>query len=365
MMYAGWVLLLFGLVRLIISCVNWASRPYLPAAAGGGHTPSVSILIPARNEEKNIGLLLADLVAAAYRPLEIIVYDDLSEDRTREVVADFARRYGYIRLMEGVTPEAGWLGKNFACHRLALAARGERLLFLDADVRVGEQLTDKLLSYMDRYRLSLLSVFPTQLMPSPGSRLAVPLMNWILLSLLPLPLVRLSGRPSLCAANGQCMLFDGEIYRKTEPHRWSRDNPVEDIAIAEEYKRRRLKIAVLLGNGDISCRMYDTLQDSIRGFSKNVFRFFGNSRVWTVLFAAATTIAPFYLFIWNGWAAGLLYLFIILVTRIIISVMSGQPAAGNLLLLVPQQFIFCRIVVSAFIHLKTKNLTWKGRNIFS
>lgn len=275
MIYIGYAIFVFGLIRLMVSFINWISHSYLPEQFTLDNKPMVSILIPARNEETNITNLLNDLITIKYRPLEIVVYDDSSTDNTAAIVNEFAAVHHHIRLIEGTSLQVGWLGKNFGCHQLALVSKGDKLLFLDADVRLNSQIIDKMLTYTDNYKLKLLSIFPTQIMPTRGSRLVVPIMNWILLSLLPLPLIRLSGRGSLSAANGQCMFFNAAEYNMILPHELYKSNQVEDIAILREYKKRKIKVATLLGADDIYCKMYSSLQDGIDGFSKNVFQFFG------------------------------------------------------------------------------------------
>ena len=100
----------------------------------------VSVLIPARNEENNIGNILTDLINQDHRNIEVIVFNDQSEDRTAEIVREFARIDNRIRLIESDGLPEGWLGKNYACHKLSQSATGKYLLFLDADVRVGNKL---------------------------------------------------------------------------------------------------------------------------------------------------------------------------------------------------------------------------------
>jgi len=361
----GFAIIVFGLIRLGVSFTNWITHMRLPEQYILKNKPLVSILIPARNEEKNIEKLLNDLTRIKYRPLEILIYDDCSTDNTKSIVKEYTPIHPYIHLQEGKTLPDGWMGKNYACYRLAAVANGEKLLFLDADVRVKEDIIEKSLYYTDKHDLKLLSVFPTQIMPSLGTRLVVPIMNWILLSLLPLPLIRLSPEPSLSAANGQYMFFDSEEYCKIQPHKLFRGNQVEDIAIIREFKRLKLNSATLLGSNDIYCKMYSGLHEGIDGFAKNVFQFFGGSRLLTLLFALITTVAPFYIFIFNGCGYGIIYLLLILFIRIFVSLSSRQSVMGNLILMIPQQIIFWKIIITAFIKSKHKNLIWKGRNISS
>lgn len=366
MIWIGWGLFYFGLIRLAVSLVNWLSKLSLPATTThDGASCRVSVLIPARNEEKNIGNLLTDLILEANYISEIIVYDDQSTDRTAAIVDEFSARCPKIRLIPGVPLEPGWQGKNFACHNLALMAKGDYLLFLDADVRIKSRTVIKALNYATTQETKLLSIFPRQLMGDIGTRLAVPLMNWILLSLLPIVLVRLSSFVSLSAANGQFMFFEGAAYRRQEPHSRFRSSAVEDMAIVQYYKKQRLRVATLLGRDDVDCTMYETLQEAVTGFSKNFFQFFGGSQLLCTIFALLTTVAPFWIFCVNGAFMGTHYLAMILLIRIFVSLASGQSVGWNTLLLIPQQVVLWKIIVSASIRKRQKKLLWKGRNIFS
>lgn len=366
----GWALFAFGAVRLAVGAVNKFSRPYLRSRPGdgmegNGNDSALSVLIPARNEEKNIGRLLEDLLRSGDGFLEILVYDDRSDDGTARIVSRYSAQDGRIRLVSGEELPAGWLGKNRGCFRLAQEASGKELLFMDADVRIVRGALDKAVFTLASQGVGLLSVFPHQLMPSAETRLAVPLMNWILLSLLPLIAVRRMPQPSLAAANGQFMLFDAETYRAVQPHSLFRGSAVEDMSIVEEYKKRGIGVSTLLGNHDVSCRMYETLSEAVNGFAKNVFRFFGG-HVWLAFgFAAATTLAPFWIWIFNGPVVGIIYIGIIATIRVLVSMASRQSAGWNLLLLVPQQAVFWLILFRAYRTRKSKNLTWKGRNIYS
>ncbi len=364
MMSFGYFIWVFAWVRLAISFINWLFRQYLPQVDYLSETPLVSVLIPARNEEFNIQNILNDLLLFTYPKMEIIVYDDQSTDKTADIIEQFMQRSINLQLIKGTGPEKGWLGKNYACHQLALAAKGEKLLFLDADVRVNDGLLEKTIYYMYKHDLKLLSIFPKQIMASIGGRLSVPLMNWILLSLLPLPLVRFTNMGAFSAANGQFMFFDAQTYRDVLPHNICRTNQVEDIAILKEFKKRRLKRATLLGEDDIRCSMYDTLEEAINGFSKNVFHFFGGSRLLTIFFALVTTIGPFWIFIEDGCIWGIMYMFLIVLIRFFTSLSSRQSSLWNIMLQIPQQGVFLVIIIKALLSYQQKYIIWKGRNVY-
>lgn len=121
------------LVGLAITAILFHRFPTLPAAdTDTADYPSVSVIIPARNEEVNLPLLLSDLYAQTLPIHEIICVDDNSEDSTAQIIAA-----GGARLIALNTKPSEWTGKTWACQIGADAATGELLLFLDADVRLG------------------------------------------------------------------------------------------------------------------------------------------------------------------------------------------------------------------------------------
>lgn len=144
--------------------------------------PTLSVLIPARNEASNIGLILHDLIRIEGEEIrEIIVYDDASDDATPDIVSEYMLQDERIRLLRSQGLPDGWLGKNNACHRLAQEARGDYFLFLDADVRVAPDFINRLLAYAVGKKVSLLSIFPCQTMYSWAEKITVPNMHVILL----------------------------------------------------------------------------------------------------------------------------------------------------------------------------------------
>jgi cellulose synthase/poly-beta-1,6-N-acetylglucosamine synthase-like glycosyltransferase len=360
--YLAWFIVALAGIQCIISLVNLLSFHHLPEKSID-HTPLVSVLIPARNEEMNIAHLLSDLIALPYKNLDILVYDDESTDHTKRIVMDFEQQDPRVRLLSGIPLPEHFIGKNHACYQLALHAHGEYFLFLDADVRVKGALIERALFRLINKDLSLLSIFPVQHMQTVGEKISIPLMNWILLSLLPLPLIHHSKRPSLAAANGQFMLFPAEIYKEYQFHHQFKGDKVEDVAIIRFLKKERKNVDTLLGKDDISCRMYSTLEQAMNGFSKNIFLFFGNSIALTLLYAMLITLAPAIVFSALPWKLGMAFILLILAIRINISLASRQPLWQNLMYLVPQHIVFLTLIVHAMYHRITRELLWKNRNV--
>ena len=358
----SWIILGFALIRMAVSLVNMLTKLNLPKAELS-HNELVSVLIPARNEAHNLPPLLESLRKQEHDNLEIIVYDDHSEDETAGVVKKVAFNDRRIQLMQGNKLPEGWLGKNYACHQMASKASGDYFLFLDADVSVSKGLISKALDFVKKEQLSLLSIFPKQQIYSIGERLTVPLMNWILLTLLPMVLIRKSSRHSLAAANGQFMWFEKNCYQQHKWHEQVKDNLVEDIEIIRMMKEHNYNVCTLLGNHDISCRMYTSYKEGLNGFAKNVVEFFGGSSVMTVLFGfivvSGVFIIPFYL----EWIVFISYLIMIGLTRIFVSVASKQSVAKNLFFHIPQIATFVVMVFKGVKVRLTGSYSWKGRKI--
>lgn len=362
MIYVSWSILAIASVNFLVSLINLLSFHFLPEGSIG-EAPLVSVLIPARNEEANIGNILTDLLMIPYRNLEVLVFNDESTDHTEQIVQKFEKKDGRFRLLTGSPLPPLYTGKNHACHQLSMEATGEYFLFLDADVRLKETLIESALSWMIKKELALLSIFPLQVMKTVGEKLSVPLMNWILLSLLPMPLIRQNKRASLAAANGQFMLFPAEIYRKFQFHQLFREHKIEDMAIIRYLKKKGKHVDTFLGKDNISCRMYDRLGSAIEGFSKNIFLFFGNSITLTLLYAILITLAPVFIVLYLPATCWIIYAILILGMRVNISLASRQDVFQNLLYLVPQQIVLLFIIIKALHNRITGKLIWKDRNI--
>ena len=358
----GIIAIFFTFSQLIVAATNLIFKPVL---RDNELIPEflVSVLIPARNEERNIRNILTDLISQPYQNLEIIVFDDQSDDLTPKIVKEIAQTDQRIKLVRSDDLPDGWLGKNFACHSLSIHAKGDYLLFLDADVRIGNDIIRKTTVYAEKHSLGLLSIFPRQLLLTMGEKMTVPIMNYILLTLLPLPLVLWSGFASLAAANGQFMLFNAKKYRDFYPHEFLKKNKVEDIAISRYFKQKKIPVACLIGDKSIQCRMYGSFWEAVNGFSKNFTAFFGNSYFLATLFWLITTfgfIAVFFSFPDNIFT---IYLVLLLMIRILVSLASQQQVMTNALYIIPHQLVIGLFIFSSFTSKYTHNYQWKGRNI--
>lgn len=362
MIIIGYMILIFTTVQLIVSIVNLLTVTHLPYTKNI-YANKVSILIPARNEEQNIGKILDDLRTQPYANIEILIFDDMSDDGTARIVSSLAESDKRIRLIRSGGLPSGWIGKNFACHSLSTIATGDYFLFLDADVRVSGTIISDAISYSDEVNSDLISIFPMQIIRSWGEWFTVPAMNYVLVSLLPLFLVRKSQFSSLAAANGQFMFFKASAYLETFPHRIFKDNKVEDIVIARYFKSKNKKVSCLLGDKRIACRMYSSGREAVNGFSKNFTEFFGGSYVLAVLFWLVTTAGIIVIYYLSPIQLLILYLLAVILTRIAISISGKQNIFKTLLCIIPVQLSMGFFLMKAMdSKIKGKHL-WKGRNV--
>ena len=357
-----YVTFFFIILRFTVTLFNFLSNPKLQRVARS-YTDKVSILIPARNEEENIISLLQSIQQQDYENYEVIVLDDNSTDGTYRVCEAFIAGQPKFRLIKGEPLPEGWLGKNFACHQLAEQATGSFFMFIDADETISPGLINSAVHRMYLRGLSLLSLFTNQRMLTPGEKMVVPLMHFLLLNLLPLRLVYLTRHYAVAAASGQFMFFDAGSYRKQQWHSIVKKAVVEDVEIMKKVKAAGYRGESLLANGLIACRMYTGFAEAINGFSKNFLAIFNYSiagfLTYIVLLIGGPlvvlmTLNPQLIFFMAG---------LIILTRIMISLSSGQNALLNVLLHPVQMFSLTLIAFLSVQRHLTKTTVWKGRKV--
>jgi len=254
-----------------------------PAA---GEVPHLSVLIPARNEEGGIAACVEAVLVSRAVTLEVIVLDDGSTDRTAEIVREIAARDPRVRLELAPPLPPGWAGKQHACYALSQLAKSDTIVFLDADVRLG----DTALSRMHGFRLTsgaaLVSGFPRQEAKTILELHIVPLINWLLLSYLPIHRMRTSLQPGLGAGCGQWFLTTREAYRKVGGHEAVKESFHDGITLPRAYRAVGLKTDFCDATHDAKCRMYRTAGQVWNGFAKNAREGMAGSVqiwIWTLL----------------------------------------------------------------------------------
>jgi chlorobactene glucosyltransferase len=280
------ILVFLGAV-LLVALSNWRALRRLGRAryAAPRRWPRVSILVPARNEEENIGPCVRSLLAQDYPVFQVLVLDDESSDGTAEVLASLPEEDGRLRVIQGRPLPSGWLGKHWACQQLAEAADGELLLFTDADTRHHPAALRDAVRALLAEEADLLSALPHQKVGSWAERLLVPIIPWALFSFLPLALAHRWHWPVLSAAIGQYLLFRREVYAQVGGHAAVRQHAADDLALGRRVKAHGLRLRLVDGGERISCRMYHNAGEVYEGLSKNLLAAFGY-------------LVPAFLFVW-------------------------------------------------------------------
>lgn len=257
--------------------------------------PSISVLIPARNEADSLPKCLDSLRLQAYPDYTVTVLDDESMDQTGSVVRAIVDRDDRFILIHGKPLPDGWIGKPWACQQLAEQATGELLLFVDADIWFEPDVLARTAGVMQRERPGLFSAMPGQETGTFVERLVIPGLYMIFLCNYSLWLLQDPARLDVSAANGQFICMTAEYYAQLGGHRSVRDKLVEDIALARATKADARRVVARTAINSVHCRMYRSSREVIDGFSKNAFASFGESpgqALAAIAVMAATHIIP-------------------------------------------------------------------------
>jgi len=293
---------------LLTTLYNLRTMPRLPSGYNlPASLPLVSVLVPARNEARNIRACLELLTAQDYPNVEIIVLDDDSSDATPEIVREVAALHERVRLVMGQPLPPGWHGKTWACQQLSKEARGDWLLFADADTRHSPNSISAALSAAHGQGLDLVSLIPDMALKGFWEQVIMSVVPFIFVGCAPHPLFTKTRLPGLSAAIGPFMLFRREVYDRFGGHEAVRSDIAEDIFIARCVKRAGGRIALADGVETLRVEFYSGFQEVWRGLTKSTFAVFDYSLTGMALMLVAFAVlflGP-YAFVYQAWRQGL------------------------------------------------------------
>lgn len=262
------------LVLLLIVWRNATAGPLLSAYAPVPTGRLLSVIIPARNEAVNIERCVRSVLSSTYAPLEVIVVNDRSSDATAQIVerlAASAAAAGRVRLVQGEELPAGWYGKSWAIMQGYRAAKGEVLLFTDADTTHTPELVPRAIAAMHAERADLVSVLPRQEMGTFWERLIQPQVFFALGARIgDLRRVNRTRTTWNAIANGQFILTARAVYEAIGTHAAVKDSIAEDMMLAQAYVAQRRDIFLLLAPEYMRTRMYRSLAEILAGWTKNL-----------------------------------------------------------------------------------------------
>lgn len=270
------ILACFLLILALLPCAMVAANLKLFQTATKSTEPllaarsiPVSVLIPARNEEASIQAALDALAKSSHPTFEVLVLDDASEDHTPNIVQQFSQNYPHFHLHASQGLPNGWNGKQNACWQLANLASYDRLLFLDADVRLTPDALTRILAEQERRQAPLISGFPSQETGTFAEKLLIPMMHFVLLGYLPINRMRASTDPGFAAGCGQLFLAKRHEYFQADGHRAIAPSRHDGIKLPRTFRKAGLATDVFDATDIAKCRMYHSLDQVQRGLLKN------------------------------------------------------------------------------------------------
>ena len=253
--------LLSGLVVLsVLGCILffgylWATERKAPKFSDSikelqrsKETSALTVIVTARNEEETIGRCLDSLLKQTYPELEILVVDDSSKDRTREVVGEYASKNAKIRLESAGPKPDGWVGKSWPCWRGYEMSHGEYLLFVDADSWFEPETIELAMNYIVSRDIDVLSISPKIEMKGVWAKAVVPIITGAINLLYPMEKVN-DEKSDRAYVFGTFILLKKKVYASIGGHAKVKEEIVEDAAIAKIAKSSGRKVRVEIGTG--------------------------------------------------------------------------------------------------------------------
>ncbi|MGA2158436.1 MAG: glycosyltransferase [Dehalococcoidia bacterium] len=290
---AGLVIFLINLLLNLLTLKRPSQKAGLPAIP-----PLVSVLIPARNEEKNIVNCLTSVLKQDYPNFEVLVIDDNSTDRTYEIVSKIAEADPRVRLYAGKPLPADWAGKPYACFQIAQHAKGDWFLFLDADTICESHMIRGTLKIAIKHRVALLSGFPRQKLMGLTQKIVLPVLFYFAqMAWFPLWLFHTSQKPMPTMIIGQFILFNKDDYWRIGGHEAVKSRIMEDVWFGLEMSGHGGRTLAVDLSKTLTTEMYSNLAAMTEGCMKWFYSVAALSPLALVGFVCAAYIfllAPFY-----------------------------------------------------------------------
>lgn len=231
--------------------------------------PAISVLIPARDEERSIAAAVEHVLRNRGVTFEVVVMDDASTDRTAEVVLALAAQDARVRLEQAPALPRGWNGKQHACWALAHTARNPLLCFVDADVRLEPETLMRMATFLERSKSALVSGFPRQVTKTTMEWLLLPLIHFVLLGFLPIRRMRAGTDPGFAAGCGQFLMVRRDSYFQAGGHAAIRETMHDGLRLPRLLRQHGERTDLADLTRLATCRMYMTAKQVWHGLAKN------------------------------------------------------------------------------------------------
>jgi 4,4'-diaponeurosporenoate glycosyltransferase len=327
-------------------------------------TIKVSVIIPARNEERNLPFILNSLITQTYKPFEIIVVDDFSMDGTCEI----ANQYG-VKVIENTALPENWTGKTWAVWNGFQESTGDILIFLDADVRLNPYALEALL-YSREKSGGVISVVPYNHTEKFYERFSlVPYLLGVFAFTSPF-----ERRNSVKGLYGSCIVTTRKDYEQINGHESIKAELLDDLNLGKKFSEAGIKVENFIGSEFVSFRMYPNgIKSELQGFSKGAVLSTATLRpattiviaLWILGLFSIEFITPFLLIYRHSWFLPFLIGYIIYSLQI----MYFLKFTGNYGKVIPVLHIlssvFFIVIMLYSIYQVTflGSVSWKGRQV--
>ncbi len=336
--------------------------------------PFISVCVPARNEELSIGTCVHSLLDQTYARYEVMVLNDRSEDATGQILGRFVD--DRLTVIHGIEKPADWLGKPWACKQLADRAKGDILLFVDADTWLSKDALERTASAFDTDQTDMATIWPMQKTVGFWENVVVPMVYFSLFTLLPVRYVsddpkwlprslRARFRPMFAAACGQFIAIRRGMYDIIGGHEAVKSDIVEDVALSKAVKAASGSVRMFHGAETVGCRMYRSHSEIWNGFRKNFLAGFGYNIPFFTVAALIHVVAYLLPFAALGTHPRLAVILILIpvVQRVVLAKWYGwKPvyALTHALGVVWFQVLGIRVLADRIFRTK---MQWKGRTV--
>ncbi|MCK5155528.1 MAG: glycosyltransferase [Spirochaetales bacterium] len=356
---------LYMSVRNLIFIYRNSLRPFVT------NGPMVSVLIPVRNEEHNIGPCLDSLLNQTYSNYEIVVLDDISSDKTWEILSRYEAEHSYIRIVRGKPLPEDWYGKNHALHQLAAEATGEILLFTDADTIHKKESVSFAVTNLEYHDVDFLSGYPRQNLSvkSIGPVLSLMFLNMVFFT--PVWIQKKIQHPIFGLAIGQYLCIRAAAYWTVGGYASIPKVLTDDIHMGRLLIRNGFRQVFLRIGTVVSCTMYDSFQAAIQGITKCIFDFFDKKMIILIFLIPAFLFfvtLPSWLFIFYLLSSPisipfLLYVGVVSLCASWIAVLAFNHFPIHIALLYPWSFslVIYMLLRGIYFTLTEKGFLWKNR----
>ena len=305
------------------------------------------ILVPLRDEENNVVDLIRSLKTQGGR---ILALNDNSTDRTRDLLKEFEPE---ITVLEGKELPTGWLGKNFACHQLAVNSNSKYLVFIDADVRLKVGAIKTSIAFLEKMDWDFISPYPKQKTSGILQFIIQPLLQWSWFATIPFFLAYRRPNRSMAVANGQFFIVKRDAYLVSGGHKQIKNEVLDDIELARALISKGHFGGPVDGSRISSCHMYQTDRELVSGYTKSLWRAFGSpiGTLVAILFSAAIVL-PFLYFSFGA--------LLLICSRLLVAMKVKSNPISAFLHPIAMLALIVLIIISNILH-KLGRLSWRGR----